>query len=122
MSIQYLVPGFEPTTLGTLVSSHNHQTILPPVKFLCRTGLGWYLYVMIHCTQLSMSQFKVKMYLFVYLLLLICCLFNFRLCLANSRLIKFKVLAASSSMKFVFYIRLKDDLVLISLSSIKMTN
>ena len=26
MSIQYMVPGFEPTTFGIQVSSHNHQT------------------------------------------------------------------------------------------------
>ena len=29
MSIQYTVPGFKPTTFGTRVSSHNHQTRAP---------------------------------------------------------------------------------------------
>ena len=29
MSIQYTVPGFEPTTFGTWVTSHNHQTRAP---------------------------------------------------------------------------------------------
>ena len=30
MTIQYTALGFEPTTFGTRVSSHNHQTRLPP--------------------------------------------------------------------------------------------
>ena len=29
MSIQYKVSGFELTTFGTRVSSHNHQTMAP---------------------------------------------------------------------------------------------
>ena len=34
MSIQYIVPGFKPTTFGTWVSSHNHFTRAP--RFLLR--------------------------------------------------------------------------------------
>ena len=33
MSIQYMVPGFEPTTFGTCVSSHNHYTRAPAQFF-----------------------------------------------------------------------------------------
>ena len=29
MTIQYMAPGFEPTTFGTRVSSHNHKTRAP---------------------------------------------------------------------------------------------
>ena len=45
MSIQYTVPGFEPTTLGTLVSSHNHQTRARiSFWFLHHSFVGPYLY------------------------------------------------------------------------------
>ena len=33
MSIQYTVRGFEPTTFGTRVSSHNHKT-RPPAQLI----------------------------------------------------------------------------------------
>ena len=33
MAIQYTVPGFEPTTFGTWVSSHNHWTRAPSQDF-----------------------------------------------------------------------------------------
>ena len=32
MSIQYMVPGFEPTTFRMWVSSHNHETRAPALK------------------------------------------------------------------------------------------
>ena len=37
MSIKIMAPGFEPTTFGTQVSSHNHQTRVPEL-FVCQQG------------------------------------------------------------------------------------
>ena len=53
MTIQYTVLGFEPTTFGTRVSSHNHQTRaptqLPTYSYLIPIELqpimfGWFLF------------------------------------------------------------------------------
>ena len=52
MSIQYMVPGFEPMTFGTWVSSHNHLTRSPALGgiLLC--------YSTIYIISLSIFDFK----------------------------------------------------------------
>ena len=48
ITIQYMAPGFEPTTFGTLVSSQNHQTRAPAPRntllnrFLCLSQFLYY--------------------------------------------------------------------------------
>ena len=70
MSIQYTVPGFEPTTFRTWVSSHNHQTRAPApylAMFTIRRG-KWgspFGYVTTH-TQLASQLAKARLCLSVF--------------------------------------------------------
>ena len=54
MSIQYTVPGFESTTFGTWVSSHNHLTRAPAqgqVKLDCIVGYGMWTILLLDFKQ-----------------------------------------------------------------------
>ena len=53
MSIQYTVPGYELTTFGTWVSSHNHWTRAPIGKLLYRTFICLLTTVPIETTKIK---------------------------------------------------------------------
>ena len=48
MSIQYTVPGFEPTTFGTWVSSHNHLTRAPTLLLKCLQSIIKLIFCKVH--------------------------------------------------------------------------
>ena len=70
MSIQYLVPGFEPTTFGMWVSSHNHKT---RTRIVCDDDYLRYTETVSFCTSITATsgERKVKLKMLLTRLLLL---------------------------------------------------
>ena len=56
MSIQYTEPGFEPTSFGTLVASHNHKTRAPAP---CLVDFNKTIFMLFTATLKRLSQLNL---------------------------------------------------------------